>query len=191
VKRLAIFFQQPFYFRDSNPVWWWRTGDMHIDNFAVLTPDTVLIGHQEFVVEEVAAVNAGAYHQTFIYIKTRSSPPTGLYDHSSVNKEIDYWGYAREEFAVLNGRPIRRAEFDDGAAVIDGQVASLNGEAELRVRYVTPYNLLIAPRESPINNDQFDQVRVDLLNSILQGKADLETLVGVVLKLPKRERRAT
>lgn len=191
VRRLALFFKEPFHFRDGKPVWWWRTGDMHIDNFAVLSPDTVLIDHQEFVIEEVAAVNAGDYFQTFIYLKTRPSPPTGLYDHSSIDKEIDYWGYAREEFAVLNGRPIRRAEYDDGAAVIDGQVVSLNGEAELRVRYVTPYNLILAPLDSPINNNQFDQIRVELLNGILQGKSDLESLVGTVLKLPKRERRAT
>ncbi|MDA8328728.1 MAG: toll/interleukin-1 receptor domain-containing protein [Betaproteobacteria bacterium] len=190
VKRLALFFKEPFYFRDSLPIWWWRTGDMHIDNFAVLSPNTVLIDYQELVIEEIAAVNAGEYYQTFIYIKTRPSQPTGLYDHSSIDKEIAYWGYAREEFAVLNGRPIRRAEYDDGAAVIDGQVVSLNGEAELRVRYVTPYNLILAPHCSPINNNQFDQIRVKLLNEILQGTSNLDSLVDIVLKLRKLERCA-
>ena len=162
---------------------------MPIDNFTVLATDTVLIDFQEFVVEEIAAVNAGAEHQTFIYIKTRASPPTGLYDQSSVDTEIDYWGYAREEFAVLNGRPISRAEYDDGAAVIDGKVVSLNGDAEPRVRCTTPYNLILAPQESPINNNLFDQTRADLLNEILQGKTDLQNLVSAMLRLPKRQLR--
>lgn len=191
VDRLALFFQQPFNFRDSKPIWWWRTGDLHIENFSVLSPDTVLIDYQEFIVEEIAAVNSGANHQTFIYIKTKASPPTGLYDLSSVDEEIENEGFSREEFAIFNSVLIPRVEYDDGAATIDGKVVALNGKAELRVRYITPYNLILAPFDSPINNNQFDQHRVRLLNDMLQGKADLEILVDAVLKLPKRPRRAT
>ena len=33
-----------------------------------------------------------------------------------------------------------RAEYDDGATVIDGKVVDLNGKAKLRIRYITPYN---------------------------------------------------
>lgn len=190
VRRLALFFREPFHFRDGKPIWWWRTGDMHVDHFAVLDPNTILIDHQEFIIEEVAAVNAGSYHQTFIYIKTRPSKPTGLYDHSSVDEEVKHWGYAREEYAVFNGQAIRRAEYDDGAAVIDGQVVQLHGEAELRVRYITPYNFLLAPQGGPINNNRFDQLRNSFLNKILQGQTTLENLTSAVIELPKRHRGA-
>ena len=188
VKRLKLFFREPFVFRDSIPIWWWRSGDMHIDHFEVLSPDTVLLDHQELSVEELAAVNAGAYYQSFIYIKTKPSQPTGLYDPSSVPAQLEHWGYAREEFGLFRGRPVSRAEYDDGSTIIDGEVVDMNREPQLRVRYVTPYNLLIAPLDSPINNNRFDRQRDEMLNAVLKGEASLETLVGTVLQLPKRSR---
>lgn len=188
VKRLKLFFRDPFVFRDLIPIWWWRSGDMHIDHFEVLSPDTVLLDHQELVVEELAAVNAGAYYQSFLYIKTKPSQATGLYDPSSVPAQVEHWGYAREEFGLFRGQPVSRAEYDDGSTIIDGEVVNMNGESQLRVRYVTPYNLLIAPLDSPINNNRFDRQRNEMLNAVLKGEASLEQLVGAVLQLPKRSR---
>lgn len=186
VERLNILFTEPFFFSDSRPIWWWRNGDMYIDSFQVLAPDTVLIDGQELVIDELAAVNAGSYYQPFIYIKTKASKPSGLYDFS-IQDQIDYWGYAWEEFGLFRGKPIRRAEYDDGAAVIDGKVVDLGGEAEIRIKYLSPYNLLIAPQGSPINNNKFDQLRNQLLNGILKSDRTLEELTTEILKLPKRE----
>jgi len=188
VKRLQLFFREPFVFRDSSPIWWWRDGDMHIDCFDVLAADTVLVDHQELVIEELAAVNAGAYYQSFLYLKTKPSEPTGLYDQGSLEFQKERWGYAREEFGLFRGRAVNRTEYDDGSTVIDGEVVNMNRDVELRVRYVTPYNLLIAPLDSPINNNRFDQLRNELLNAILRGDGQLDALVGAVLKLPKRSR---
>lgn len=157
---------------------------MHIDSFDVLTADTVLVDHQELIIEELAAINAGAYYQSFLYLKTKPSEPTGLYDQASVSSQVERWGYAREEFCLFRGNPVNRAEYDDGSTVIDGKVVDMNGEAKLRVRYTTPYNLLIAPLDSPINNNRFDQLRNELLNAILRGEVTLETLVGEVLNRP-------
>lgn len=186
VERLRIFFRNPFVFQDSIPIWWWRNGDMHIDSFDVLAADTVLVDHQELVIKELAAINPGAYYQSFLYIETKPSEPTGLYDQASVSSEVERWGYAREEFGLFRGHLVNRAEYDDGSTVIDGKVVDMNLGAKLRVRYVTPYNLLIAPIDSPINNNRFDRLRNELLNKILRGEASLDTLVEAVLKLPKR-----
>lgn len=189
VERLEILFKEPFCFSDSTPIWWWRNGDMHIDSFRILSPDTVLIDNQEFIIDEIAAVNAGSYYQNFIYIKTKASEPSGIYNRP-VQDQIDYWGYAWEEFGLFRGRPIRRAELDDGAAVIDGKVVDLGGEAEVRVKYLSPYNLILAPQGSPVNNNHFDQLRNKLLNGILKGENTLEDLTTEILKLPKRDRGA-
>lgn len=62
VERLRLFFKKPFVFRESIPVWWWRNGDMHIDTFDVIAADTVLFDHQELIIDELAAINAGAYY---------------------------------------------------------------------------------------------------------------------------------
>lgn len=188
VKRLKLFFREPFVFCDSTPIWWWRSGDMHIDHFKVLSDDTILLDHQELIIEELAAVNAGAYYQSFIYIKTKPSQPTGLYDSSYVSEEIELRGYAREEFGLFRDRPIHLAEYDDGSTVIDGEVVDMQGESQIRVRYITPYNLLIAPLDSPINNNRFDRQRNEMLNSVLKGEMQLETLVKAILQLPKRSR---
>lgn len=186
VERLRLFFKEPFAFQASIPIWWWRNGDMHIDSFAVAAADTVVLDHQELIIDELAAINAGAYYQSFLYLKTKPSNPTGLYDQASVSWQVELWGYACEEFGLFRGRPVNRAEYDDGSTVIDGQVTDMNQEAILRVRYVTPYNLLIAPFDSPINNKRFDQRRSELLNAVLRGEAPLEDLVEEILKLPKR-----
>lgn len=188
VERLRILFRDPFVFRDSIPIWWWRSGDMHIDSFDVIAKDTVLFDHQELIIDELAAVNSGEYYQSFVYIKVKPSEPTGLYDTESTLWQVKRRSFAREEFGLFRGRPVSRAEYDDGSAVIDGKVVDMGCEAKLRVRYVTPYNLLIAPIDSPINNNRFDQQRDELLDAILRGEASLDTLVGAVLQLPKRSR---
>lgn len=186
IERLKILFQEPFVFSDAIPIWWWRNGDMHIDSFQVLGPETVLIDSQEFIIDELAAVNAGAYYQPFIYIKTKPSTPSGVYKNT-IQEQIDHWGYAWEEFGLFRGKPIRRAEYDDGAAVIDGKVVDLGSEAEIRIKYLSPYNLIIAPQDSPINNNKFNQIRNEILNGILKGERSLEDLTVEILKLPKLE----
>lgn len=188
VERLCLLMRDPIVFSDGQPIWWWRTGDLQIDSFKAIASDTVQLDYQELVIDEIAAVNAGEYYQQFVYIKTKPSAPSGLYDHSIIENQVDYWGYAREEFAVFQRTPITRAEYDDNAAVIEGKVVDLNGEAELVVKYLTSYNLIIAPFDSPINNNRFDKNRVDMLNGILKGERSVEDLAAAVLKLPKRER---
>ncbi len=187
LERLAIFFTKPIVFSGALPIWWWRSGDMHIQHFSILSNNTGLLDHQEIRIEELAAVNAGSYYQEFLYIKAQPSQPSGLYDTSHIPDQIALRGYAKEEFALFRGRPITRAEYDDGAATFDGRVVELNGEAELREIFLTPYNLIIAPHESPINNNDFDQARDELLNKILRGQATIEDLTAAILKLPRRE----
>ncbi len=188
MERLAIFFTKPIVFSGALPIWWWRSGDMHIQHFSILSNNTCLLDHQEIRIEELAAVNAGSYYQEFLYIKAQPSQPSGLYDTSHIPDQIALRGYAKEEFALFRGRPITRAEYDNGAATFDGRVVELNGEAELREIFLTPYNLIIAPHESPINNNDFDQARDELLNHILRGQATIEDLTAAILKLPRRER---
>lgn len=187
VKRIEIFFAIPFVFSDAQPIWWWRSGDMFIQRFSKLTEDTVLLDYQEITIDEMAAVNEGSYYQEFIYIKAKPSPPSGLYECTHIQDQVALRGYASEEFALFRGRPVTRAEYDDGAAVIDGSVIELSGEAQLRERFLTPYNFIIAAHENPINNNRFDEVRNELLNRLLRGEATIEELTSAVLKLPRRE----
>ncbi len=187
VRRLEILFAPPLVFSDAQPIWWWRSGDMFIQRFSKLTEDTVLLDHQEITIDELAAVNEGSYYQEFIYIKAKPSPPSELYDTAHVQEQVALRGYAKEEFALFRGRPITRGEYADGPAVINGSVVELNDEVELREIFLTPYNFIIAPHESPINNTDFDEVRDELLNRLLRGETTVKELASAVLKLPRRE----
>ena len=138
------------------------------------------------IIDEIAAINAGSYYQSFIYIKCKAAEPTGIYKHENIHERVKHWGYIREEYAIFNDQIISREEYDDGAAEINGNVVKLNGEAVLRDRYITPYNLIIAPQGSPINNNKFDNDRVDYLNGILRGDLTVDQLAGEILQLPKR-----
>ena len=82
-------------------------------------------------------------------------------------------------------RPVTRAEYDDGAAIIDGKPQQIPG-AQLRVRYNTPYNFIIASQESPINNSQFDAQADKILNDILKGKSTVQEFANEMRKLPRR-----
>jgi hypothetical protein len=86
----------------------------------------------------------------------------------------------------MTGSWSRASKYDDGAALIDGQLVDIRGKAKLRVRFVSPYNFLIAARNSPSNNSKFDARLHELLNAILRGEDKLDELVNTVLQLPRR-----
>jgi hypothetical protein len=56
----------------------------------------------------------------------------------------------------------------------------------LRARYTSPYNFLIAPLMSPINNTDFDYALESYLNRLLQGEEVLEDMCAAISRLPKR-----
>lgn len=183
--RLEILLQQPLQMEGRAPICWWRSGDMSIKHMRILSDDTILLDEQELVVQRVAAVNAGSYYQKFVYVEVREGTPSGLYDYSYIPDSVEETGFAREEFAIYDGHTISRAEYDDGAAIIGGMPTQFESAPELRLRYLTPYNFLIAPVGSPINNNNFDGTRDQLMNQLLRGDSQLEDLVDSVMALPK------
>ncbi len=67
-------------------------------------------------------------------------------------------------------------EYDDGTAVIDGIVVDMKNEAELRIRYLTPYNFIICAQFNPVNekNDSIMKIYID---GILQGRYSINDIV--------------
>jgi hypothetical protein len=194
LQRLQIFFQEPISSRKSSPIWWWRGGNSPIGSVHISPPDAVYLDDQELLIEEVAAVNTRGYFRQFLYIKTRSSAPSGLALSKTktalletgayvIDQEGD--AYVIEEFGLFRGRPITLAEYDDGSAVIDGQVVDVSKEAIRRVRYLTAYNMIVAAKFSPINNSTFDDTLARCLDDILRGSAELGGLVEAIMRLPR------
>ncbi|KIO48295.1 toll/interleukin-1 receptor domain-containing protein [Nitrosospira sp. NpAV] len=185
VDRLMILLKIPLNFKDGAPIWWWRSGDCQIERFDRLHENIVLMDYQELRIRRIAAVNSGSYYQSFIYVEVEADKPTGLYK-IDISADVKDRGYSREEYGLFEGRTISRAEYDDDATVIDGKPVDLHGKADLRVRYLTPYNFIIAAHNSPINNGGYDNRRDEVLNNVLMGKLPLEQLVDEIHKLPKR-----
>lgn len=185
VDRLCLLLKDPLVFSNTSPIWWWRNGDLQITSIRREAPDFLLMDGDELKIKRVAAVDPGAYWQQFVYVELHPMEPTGIYPKLDSELLCKTFGYAYEEYALFKGICISRAEYDDGAAVIDGDVMSLDGNAELRTRYLSPYNFIIAPVGSCINNADFDEVRNDLLNGILEGASTLDDLIDKVRTLPK------
>lgn len=188
--RLGKLLEEPLDFEDGSPVWWWRDGNLHIHSFKSLGEGLYLMDWDEYRITKIAAVNVGDYYQKFVYVETEAMEPTGLYPNASerIEASVEHFGYCSEEYGLYKGQhKVNRAEYDDNAAVIDGELVDLGEDVELRVRYITPYNFLIAANQSPINNNQFDRRLKELLNSILSGTEKLEGLTKEILRLPKKE----
>lgn len=185
VDRLCLLLKEPLVFPNVSPVWWWRNGDLQISSIKREGENFLLMDGQELLIKRIAAVDPGAYWQQFVYVEVLPMPPTGVYPDLDIKMHIEIRGYASEEFGLFKGHFISREEYDDGAAVIDGDVESLEGNAELRVRYLTPYNFIIAPVGSCINNQYFDGVRQKILDAMLSGTTGIEMLADLVRKLPK------
>jgi|ERR1035437_1692830 hypothetical protein len=197
VNRLSILLKSPLRWiwevEDGNssglsPLWWWRgLGNNSIDHYSVVSANEILLDCYELPIKHVVAVNNGAYWQSFVYVETDPKPPIGLYDNNpeAVARKLELFGYAHEEYGLYKGRPVTRAEYDDGAAMIDGKPQQIPG-AQLRVRYTSPYNFIIASQESPINNSQFDAQADRILNDILKGKSTVQEFANEMRKLPRR-----
>lgn len=192
VKRLEVLLREPLIFKNDHgyttPIWWWRDGNLQIPSFRVLSKDTVLLDTKELQIKRVAAVPSSEYYRAFVYIETAPMEPCGAYDwdDEKIQQCISNHGYACEEYGLYKGKHVvDRAEYDDNAAVIRGKLVRLNGDVELRERYITPYNLVVAPHLSPINNTSFDSTLCDLLDGMLAGDADITELKEEVRRLPK------
>ncbi len=170
----------------ARPIWWWRGhSNLPISEFKIVDDSTVVIENDQLRVSRIAAVNERSYWQSFVYVECIAEPQIGphKYTDDAIEEMIRQRGFADEEVGLFKEHVISRAEYDDGAAVIDGKVVRTEG-AELRGRMLSPYNLLIAPQSSPINDDRFDSVSWSFLNGILRGTASFEALVEQVLSLP-------
>ncbi|KMV28345.1 SEFIR domain-containing protein [Photobacterium swingsii] len=185
IERLKILLKQPLKFEDGTPIWWWGHGDNHISDFKAVEDNIALMNRDELKINKIAAVNCGSYYQSFVYVETYAMEPTGLYEVSEDTRDPDDIDYRSEEYAIFGEHLINRSEYDDGAAVIDGKPVDTAGQAELRVRYITPYNFIIAPHGSPINNPAYDQRRRSILKEIISGRSSVDVLADELLKLPR------
>lgn len=185
VERLSILFKEPLNFRSgpsefsSQPIWWFRGySSMYIRKIKIISKTKILLDKQELEIKRIAVNVDIAYHKCFIYVEVLGEKQTGLYNFqpTDIKKHVETFGYSWEEYGLINKKPIRREEYDDGAATIKNKVVDASN-ADLRIRYLTDYNFIIAAHESPYNSDKID-VSETWYNEILKGEKTAESFLA-------------
>jgi len=184
--RLEKFFEPPLKYTPtakcatSTPIWWFRAGgSSQISQFKKLSKLKLLIGYREFKIKRIGVFKSHFYHKSFIYVETSGEEQTGVYrlTKDDIKRHIDTFGYSFEEYAIFNKKlKITREEYDDAATVIKGKVVDTFG-SELRIRYLSDYNFLIAAYHSPFNSRKFDIESNECMNKILSGELKAETFI--------------
>lgn len=188
-KRLARLLSQPLEFEDGIPIWWSRgPSNLQISSY-VEAADCLRINGDEMKIVRVAAVNPASYKYSFVYIEVDPLPPIGIYERTpdriaEVEDGDSPFGYYWEEYGLVDGvHLVTRAEADDGSAMIEGELQSLQGRLEMRSRYVTKYNFIIAAGGAPIMNSSYDYALEGHLNAMLKGEDRLSMIAEESLRL--------
>ena len=189
INRLQRLLAAPLEFPGYQPAWWFRGGSNNpITVFRVLDANTILLDSKELEVDRIAAIDCGQYWNHAVYLQAKAVEPSGA-DQAAITYKstmIAKYGYCDEETCFFEGKYLKRSFLDDGAAEIDGKVVDLNEAAEVRYRYLSPYNLLIAAHDSAINNPKFDNEQEELMKQALTDASAVSTLAKKIATLPKQ-----
>jgi hypothetical protein len=200
-KRLLLLLKKPLRFKngsfecESDPIWWFRGGSaLFIEKFEKLGNNKVLMNIDQLKIKRIAAYHGNSYYRDFVYVETSSEKQTGIYKitKDDIKRQFEYFGYSREEYGLIKylwfwKKPISREHYDDGATIIRGKVVNAD-DAELRVRYISDYNFIIAAKGSPYNSAKFDRESKRYLNGILKGEIEFNEFFAFMNTLNKNER---
>ncbi|TAX58916.1 hypothetical protein ELI02_02120 [Rhizobium leguminosarum] len=189
-QRLEVLLAAPLEFKDATPLWWTRgNSNLTISTFSDLGK-CYLINYDELAITKVAAVNNKSYKYNFVYIEVGPLEPTGLYDSTpsrivEVEKGEGPFTYYSEEYAIVDGKHlVTRSVYDDGSAVIGGKLQSIKGRAELRGRYVTKYNFIIAAGGASLLDQSYDSELEEHMEAMLKGEDHLKEIAEEIVRLP-------
>lgn len=202
-KRLSILLQAPLKFEqgldraDTDPVWFFRAGAAEdIQSFLRIGNNKVLMNTDELLIKRIVVYrDSGRYYGQYVYVEVEADKPCGCYSHNedTMKYMVDKRGYYDEEFAVfkpfwyLPERKITRQEYDDGSAMVNGKPMRLHGRAELRLRYLTSYNFILAAKFSPFNCREFDRTSGEYFKGMLNGTISVKQFDEYMMAFPKRD----
>lgn len=201
IKRLEILLREPLSYRNGSkefevdPIWWFR-GDsaLDIEKFKIIGSNKVVMNINQLKIKRIAAYHSNIYYRNFIYVEAYGEKQTGLYNFTkdNINVNIESFGYSWEEYGLIKHfnfwkKPIRREDYDDGATVIGGKVVNAEN-AELRVRYLSDYNFIIAAKGSPYNSTKFEMDSKIYLDGILNGTVEFNEFFNFLKSFRKNEK---
>lgn len=200
ISRLEILLKEPLRFStgnkdfESDPIWWFRGGDaLFIEKFKKVGRRKVVMNVDQIKIKRIAAYHGESYYKDFVYVEVEGEKQTGLYNfkEEDIQRHVNDFGYSWEEYGLIKNRigwktPIRREEYDDGATVVRGKVKDLQ-DPELRIRYLSKYNFIIAAKGSPYNSKKFDRLSKEYLNKILRNEIEPKVFFDLLKGFNKQE----
>lgn len=136
-------------------LWWFRDlANNPVRALEKLSEDIWLIDYHECKIVDLWIYrNTVTITRQYVIVELAPISPFGFYDPNNTDR-------AYEEAAFFNGKYVTRAEFDDGYAVIDGEVIKLDDTAKPRFRNLHTDFLVLASDAGVFNNTVNDhQVR--------------------------------
>lgn len=148
--------------REKCDLWWFKSlANNPVSTLVKLPEDIWLVDcHECEIVDLWIYRNATKLAHQFVTLELAPRPPFGIY--SSRDSERN-----SEEAGFFNGKYISRAEFDDGFALIDGEVIQLDGTEKIRIRNLKRSFLILAPNGSTFNNVANDRQVHDIFKLLL------------------------
>ena len=202
-KALSMLFKVPLKFDKAighdchtDPIWWFRGGSaMNIDKYRYLGNGRYLLGWDELKIRRlIAHIDSGRYYSNYVYVEFDSDEPTGVYEGYYTAEKIKELykdsGQVTEEYAVFKPcyffkKKITKQEEDDGYTKILGMTIDLKNRYECRIRSLTPYNYIIAAKQSAFNNSEFDRTSGGILDGMLDGTVTKQQMNEYMMKFPK------
>ncbi len=190
--RLEELLKPPIFFKKTkgenvvnDPIWWFRGfASNAIEKFERLDYEKCLINNMELKIDKIFIFYSEHIYQQFVYVETKSDSSCGIYEYNQ--DDINEYGYC-EEYGLYNGHIISRASYDDGRAVINGQLVDTYG-AELRRRYLSKYNFIISAKFACMNSQDFEVLTEPIFNTILDDEKNINNLVSIIKNLPRHWR---
>jgi hypothetical protein len=200
VKRLEILLAKPLRFKsgtheyESDPIWWFRGGSaMFIKKFKKIGRKKVIMNSKQLKIKKIAVYHGDSYYKDFVYVEVEGEKQSGLYNlkPDDIKRQIESFGYCSEEYGIIKNWfgwkiPIKREDYDDGATVIRGNVRSAIN-AELKTKYLSKYNFIIAAKGSPYNSTKFCRESKYYLDGILKGEVETESFFEFLKTFNKHE----
>lgn len=112
--------------------------------------------------------------RSFLYVETEAERPIELADEDfkpSIQYQLVWKAYATQSYALYKDVPITMAEFDDVAAIINGQIIDLKEKGEYRIRYLTDFNFILCAYSSVHNSRESDNIFGEWMDIRLKDEA--------------------
>lgn len=191
---LKRFFEKPVTYKSfsgygvvGNPIWWFRGNSaLPVERFENLEDGKLLLNKWELKIKKVAIFNGTSYWNNVIYVETEPDEPTHLNKLSKVEikSKFENGHIVREYFGYNEGKIYEPEQAEDGGAIIDGNYIQLKN-AEVRQRFLSPFNFILVAKFSPANSNDGNQLGEIFMDDILRGNKTFEDFISEYDRLPR------